>query len=93
MAQPIEEECMLCFYFACLCLILIYKYPRMIHLQWIIMVLSMPVYLAMINALVLESEEIFLQLALFVLVEYMTFSHLLQNYQDSKKKSKIVSAI
>ena len=93
MVSNIKEMALMTLYFGILCFWLLKEYPRMIHLQWIMMIVWMPIGVSVINDLVVEGMFIYLHLALLLLIEYMAFSHLLQNYQDSKKKSKIVSAI
>ena len=85
MAQDLSQMATLTLYFGILCFWLLKEYPRMIHLQWIMMVIWMPLGVGIINALVLDGWIIYLHLALLLLIEYMSFTHLLQNYQEYKK--------
>ena len=86
MVQDITTYIYMYFAFLAVSIWVIYKYADLIHLDWIIMLLWFPIIISTITILESDGWDIFVELGGFILVEYLAFMNLLNNYNRNKSR-------
>ena len=88
MAQDIGVLCEIYFIFVGITIWVLYKYPDLIHLDWIIMLIWMPIAVSAIEYLTTEGWCIYIHLGAFIMIEYLAFMQLINSYNRNKQRNR-----